>query len=92
MYAIVQTRGRQIRVTPGAIIEIDGTPTPAETVMDRGRPVTSTAVLLERGQSVEVRWTARSGEGQDGPVRVRTSPGMEQEPAVTTAASACGAD
>ncbi len=26
MYAIVQTRGRQIKVTPGAVIEIDGTP------------------------------------------------------------------
>ena len=26
MYAIVQARGRQIRVTPGAVIEIDGTP------------------------------------------------------------------
>ena len=26
MYAIVQARGRQIRVTPGAIVEIDGTP------------------------------------------------------------------
>ena len=26
MYAIVQTRGRQIRVTPGTVIEIDGRP------------------------------------------------------------------
>lgn len=26
MYAIVQARGRQIKVTPGAVIEIDGTP------------------------------------------------------------------
>ena len=26
MYAIVQSRGRQIKVTPGAVIEIDGTP------------------------------------------------------------------
>jgi large subunit ribosomal protein L21 len=26
VYAIVQARGRQIRVTPGAVIEIDGTP------------------------------------------------------------------
>ena len=26
MYAIVQARGRQIRVTPGAVVEIDGTP------------------------------------------------------------------
>ena len=26
MYAIVQARGRQIKVTPGAVIEIDGPP------------------------------------------------------------------
>jgi len=26
VYAIVQARGRQIKVTPGAVIEVDGTP------------------------------------------------------------------
>jgi len=26
VYAIVQTRGRQIKVTPGTVIEVDGTP------------------------------------------------------------------
>ena len=26
MYAIIQTRGRQLKVTPGAVVEIDGTP------------------------------------------------------------------
>ena len=26
MYAIVQTRGRQVKVTPGAVVEIDGVP------------------------------------------------------------------
>ena len=26
MYAIIQARGRQLKVTPGAIVEIDGTP------------------------------------------------------------------
>ena len=26
MYAIVQARGRQIKVTPGAVVEIDGVP------------------------------------------------------------------
>jgi large subunit ribosomal protein L21 len=26
VYAIVQTRGRQIKVAPGAVVEIDGTP------------------------------------------------------------------
>ena len=70
-------------------IEIDGVTVPTETVQDRDRPVASTVVLLERGQSVDVRWTARSGEGQDGAVRLRTSPGMEQGPAMTTVDSAC---
>ena len=26
MYAIIQARGRQVKVSPGAIVEIDGTP------------------------------------------------------------------
>jgi large subunit ribosomal protein L21 len=26
VYAIVQTRGRQVKVTPGAVVEIDGVP------------------------------------------------------------------
>ena len=26
MYAIIQARGRQLKVTPGAVIEVDGTP------------------------------------------------------------------
>ena len=26
VYAIIQTRGRQLKVSPGAIVEIDGTP------------------------------------------------------------------
>ena len=26
MYAIIQTRGRQLKVTPGAVVEVDGTP------------------------------------------------------------------
>jgi len=26
VYAIIQARGRQVKVTPGAIIEVDGTP------------------------------------------------------------------
>ena len=40
MYAIVQTRGRQIRVTPGAVIEIDGIPG------ERGSAFTFDQVLL----------------------------------------------
>lgn len=40
MYAIVQARGRQLKVTPGAVVEVDGTP--AET----GSEFTFDQVLL----------------------------------------------
>ncbi len=40
MYAIVQTRGRQLRVTPGTVVEIDGTPG------DTGSEFTFDQVLL----------------------------------------------
>jgi len=40
VYAIVQTRGRQVKVTPGAIIEVDGVPAEA------GSPFTFEQVLL----------------------------------------------
>jgi ribosomal protein L21 len=40
VYAIVQTRGRQVKVTPGAVIEIDGTPG------ERGSAFTFEQVLL----------------------------------------------
>ena len=44
MYAIIQSRGRQMKVTPGAIVEVDGTP--GET----GSEFTFEQVLLvERG-------------------------------------------
>ena len=40
VYAIVQARGRQVKVTPGAIIEVDGVPAEA------GSPFTFEQVLL----------------------------------------------
>ena len=40
MYAIIQARGRQLKVTPGAVVEIDGTPGEA------GSEVTFDHVLL----------------------------------------------
>ena len=40
MYAIIQTRGRQLKVTPGAVVEIDGTPG------ERGSEFTFDQVLL----------------------------------------------
>jgi large subunit ribosomal protein L21 len=40
VYAIVQARGRQLKVTPGAIVEVDGTPG------DAGSAFTFDQVLL----------------------------------------------
>ena len=40
VYAIVQARGRQVKVTPGAVIEVDGVPAEA------GSPFTFEQVLL----------------------------------------------
>jgi large subunit ribosomal protein L21 len=40
VYAIVQARGRQVKVTPGSVIEVDGTPAEA------GSPFTFEEVLL----------------------------------------------
>ena len=40
MYAIIQARGRQVKVSPGAIVEIDGTPG------ERGSEFTFEQVLL----------------------------------------------
>ena len=48
MYAIVQARGRQIKVTPGAVIEIDGTPA------EPGSALTFEQVLLIEKDAGEV--------------------------------------
>ena len=40
MYAIIQARGRQVKVTPGAIIEVDGT------AGEQGKEFTFEQVLL----------------------------------------------
>ena len=48
MYAIVQTRGRQIKVTPGAIVEIDGPPG------EQGSELTFDQVLLVEKDAGEI--------------------------------------
>ena len=48
MYAIIQTRGRQLKVTPGAVIEIDGTPG------ERGSAFTFDEVLLVEKDAGEI--------------------------------------
>ncbi len=48
MYAIVQTRGRQLKVTPGAIVEVDGTPG------EKGSEFTFDQVLLVEKDAGEI--------------------------------------
>ena len=48
MYAIIQARGRQIKVSPGAIVEIDGVP--GET----GSPFNFEQVLLIEGDAGDI--------------------------------------
>jgi large subunit ribosomal protein L21 len=48
VYAIIQARGRQVKVSPGAIVEIDGVP--GET----GSPFTFDQVLLIEGDAGDI--------------------------------------
>ena len=48
MYAIIQARGHQVRVTPGAVVEIDGVPG------ERGSAITFDQVLLVEKDAGEV--------------------------------------
>src|SRR5437867_2040885 len=48
VYAIIQTRGRQLRVEPGAIVEVDGT------AGDAGAELTFDQVLLVEKDAGEV--------------------------------------
>jgi large subunit ribosomal protein L21 len=48
VYAIVQTRGRQIRLTPGEVVEIDGPPG------EQGSAFTFDQVLLVEGDAGDI--------------------------------------
>ena len=48
MYAIIQTSGHQLKVTPGAVVEIDGTPA------ERGSECTFDQVLLVEKDAGEI--------------------------------------
>ena len=48
MYAIIQARGRQLKVTPGAVVEIDGT------AGERGSEFTFDQVLLVEKDAGEI--------------------------------------
>ena len=46
MYAIIQANGRQVKVTPGAVVEIDGVAMVDGAPLERGTNVTFDRVLL----------------------------------------------
>ena len=46
MYAIIQASGRQVKVTPGAFVEIDGVARIDGTPLEKGAKVTFEKVLL----------------------------------------------
>jgi large subunit ribosomal protein L21 len=48
VYAIVQTRGRQLKVTPGAVVEIDGVPG------EQGSKFEFEQVLLVQGDAGDI--------------------------------------
>ncbi len=48
MYAIVQSRGRQLKVTPGSVVEVDGTPA------EDGSEFTFNQVLLVEKDAGEI--------------------------------------
>ena len=48
MYAIIQARGRQLKVAPGAVVEVDGRPG------DQGSPFTFEQVLLVEKDAGEI--------------------------------------
>jgi large subunit ribosomal protein L21 len=48
VYAIIQSRGRQIKVSPGAVVEVDGT------AGEEGAPFTFEQVLLVEGDAGDI--------------------------------------
>jgi hypothetical protein len=68
---------------------VAGSPTPIETVDDRGRPVATTAVQLRRGETVRISWRLRTGPRQDRPAELSVSPGMTATQSVTRIPSKC---
>ncbi|GAB3855689.1 DUF4012 domain-containing protein [Nocardioides maradonensis] len=68
---------------------IDGRKSHLETVDQDGRQVGMTFLQLDPGQQVHVGWTMSAGAGQRGGAVVTTTPSIEEQPSVTTLASAC---
>jgi hypothetical protein len=55
-----------------------------------GRSVTSVAVSLEPGETVDLTWRMQSGPDQPGDVQVAVTPGVESTTASSVVSSACG--
>ena len=55
-----------------------------------GRQVIGTWVLLQPGQSQDLKWTMTSGAGQTGATQVNVTPSVSQGTSSSTATSACG--
>ena len=54
MYAIIQASGRQVKVTPGAVVEIDGVAQIDGNRLEKGAKVTFDRVLLVEKDAGEV--------------------------------------
>jgi hypothetical protein len=76
----------------GALQELkfDGEPAAVANVKQHdGRPVYSAAVFLEPGQTSEVTWRMRSGDGQTGDVDLSVTPGVEAKSLSRSMPTAC---
>ena len=54
MYAIIQANGRQVKVSPGAVVEIDGVAAVDGTPLENGAKVTFDRVLLVAKDAGEI--------------------------------------
>lgn len=68
---------------------INGEPSPLERVELDGRPVGMTYLELRPGQTVDVSWKMKSGDGQVGAAVLTTTPTIEKMDSVTSVGSAC---
>ena len=70
-------------------VEFNGVPSAVISAEDNGVPVAMTYVSLEPGQTVDLAWKMKSGEGQDGDTTVAVTPTIEKTNGMRTLESAC---
>ncbi|MFC5727440.1 MULTISPECIES: DUF4012 domain-containing protein [Nocardioides] len=73
-------------------LEWNGAPMDLIRVDEDSRPVGMTYVGLEPGQTVDLAWTMRSGEGQTGDTSVAVTPTIQKTDNARTLNSACHAE